>query len=134
MLRLRVRLIESRTTLREGQGNPIWVFKICNLQPGLQSSGCSKSWTQGWDCSLIVKIEYFSHSRLQICKIYIKHTRSNFSRLFGIDVVRRHWWFITGMGLSHPPGWDNISPDVQFGEYSRLKREKTFPQMCKFWV
>ena len=30
------------------------------------------------------------------------------------------------MGLSHPPGWDNISPDVKIGEYSCLKSEK-FP-------
>ena len=28
------------------------------------------------------------------------------------------------MGLSHPPGWDNISPDVKFGGYSCRKREK----------
>ena len=28
------------------------------------------------------------------------------------------------MGLFHPPGWDNISPDVKFGGYSCLKSEK----------
>ena len=28
------------------------------------------------------------------------------------------------MGLSHPPGWDNISPDVKIGGYSCLKSEK----------
>ena len=28
------------------------------------------------------------------------------------------------MGLSHPPGWDNISPDVKIGVYSCLKSEK----------
>ena len=27
------------------------------------------------------------------------------------------------MGLSHPPGWDNISPDVNIGGYSCLKSE-----------
>ena len=30
------------------------------------------------------------------------------------------------MGLSHPPGWDNISPDVKIGGYSCLKSEKRF--------
>ena len=29
------------------------------------------------------------------------------------------------MGLSHPPGWDNISPDVKIGGYSCLKSENT---------
>ena len=27
------------------------------------------------------------------------------------------------MSLSHPPGWDNISPDVKFGGYSSLKSD-----------
>ena len=28
------------------------------------------------------------------------------------------------MGLSRPPGWDNISPDVKIGGYSCPKSEK----------
>ena len=42
------RLIESITTLRKGQGNPILVSMICNPRRGLQSIGFSKSWTRGW--------------------------------------------------------------------------------------
>ena len=30
------------------------------------------------------------------------------------------------MGLSHPPGWVNISPDVKIGGYFCLKSEKYF--------
>ena len=44
-----VRLMESNTTLTEGQGNPIRVSKICNLQQDLPSGGCCKSWSRGWD-------------------------------------------------------------------------------------
>ena len=51
------------------------------------------------------------------------HTRRDFSRLFGIDVLLRHRWITSGMGLSHPPGWDNISPDVPIGGYSFLAHE-----------
>ena len=29
------------------------------------------------------------------------------------------------MGLSHPPGWDNISPDGKIGGYACLKSENT---------
>ena len=50
-------------------------------------------------------------------------TRRDFSRLFGVDVLWRHRWNTSGMGLSHPPGWDNISPDVKIGGYSCLKNE-----------
>ena len=32
------------------------------------------------------------------------------------------------MGLSHPPGWDNISPDVKIGGYSCLKSENFVSQ------
>ena len=55
------------------------------------------------------------------------HTRHDFSRLFGIDVLWRHKWITSGMGLSHPPGWDNISPDVKIGGYACLKSEKKWP-------
>ena len=51
------------------------------------------------------------------------HTRRDFSRLFGVDVLWRHRRSTSGMGLSHPPGWDNISPDVKIGGYSCLKSE-----------
>ena len=33
------------------------------------------------------------------------------------------------MGLSHPPGWDNISSDVKIGGYSCLKSEKSLFQI-----
>ena len=56
-----------------------------------------------------------------MCTICLKR---DFSRLFGIDVLWRHRWITSGMGLSHPPGWDNISPDVKIGGYSCLKSEK----------
>ena len=52
------------------------------------------------------------------------HTRQDFSRLFGVDVLWRLRWITSGMGLSPPPGWDNISPDVKIGEYYCLKSEK----------
>ena len=55
------------------------------------------------------------------------HPRRDFSRLFGVDVLWRHRWITSGMGLSHPPGWDNISPDVKIGGYSCLKSEKKYP-------
>ena len=42
-------LIETITTLWNGQGNPIRVSMICNPQRGLPSRGCCKSWTRGWD-------------------------------------------------------------------------------------
>ena len=44
-----ISLIESVTTLRKGQGNPIRVSMICNPRRGLPSRGCRKSWTRGWD-------------------------------------------------------------------------------------
>ena len=52
--------IESITTLRKGQGNPIQVSMICNSRRGLPIRGCcSKSWTRGWDIPLSL-IDYFS--------------------------------------------------------------------------
>ena len=42
-------LIESITTLRKGQGNPIQMSMILQSRQGLQSRGCRKSWTRGWD-------------------------------------------------------------------------------------
>ena len=54
------------------------------------------------------------------------HNRRDFSRLFGVDVLWRHRWITSGMGLSHPPGWDNISPDVKIGGHSCLKSEQTY--------
>ena len=64
----------------------------------------------------------------------ITHTRRDFSTLFGVDFLWRHRWITSGMGLSHPPGWDNISPDTKIGRNSCLKSEKTFPQICKYWI
>ena len=57
------------------------------------------------------------------------HTRRDFSRLFGVDVLWCHRWFTSGMGfshsrqeylpilmsgemLSHPGGWDKPIPEV----------------------
>ena len=60
------RLIESITTLRKGQVNPIRVSMICNPWRGLPSRGCRKSWTRGWN-SLVpscVVIDYFSPTAL----------------------------------------------------------------------
>ena len=42
-------LIESITTLRKGQWDPIRVFVICNPWRGLWWPGCNKSWTQERD-------------------------------------------------------------------------------------
>ena len=36
---------------------------------------------------LDVMIDYFSHSCLKMCKISKTHTRRDFSRLFGVDVL-----------------------------------------------
>ena len=44
-----VRLIESITTLRRGQRNPIRVTMIWNLWRGLPSHRCCKLWKQGWN-------------------------------------------------------------------------------------
>ena len=77
---------------------------------------------------------FFSFLPKNVQNMSKTHTRRDFSRLFGVDVLWRHRWITSGMGLSHPPGWDNISPDVKIGGYSCLKSEKTFPQTCKFWV
>ena len=61
------------------------------------------------------------------------HPRRDFSRLFGVNVLWRHRWITSGMGLSHPPGWDNISPDVKIGGYSSLKSENTWsPYICTY--
>ena len=43
------RIIQSITTLRKGQGNPIRVSMICNPQRGLLRHECCKSRTRGWD-------------------------------------------------------------------------------------
>ena len=53
------------------------------------------------------------------------HTRRDFSRLFGVDVLWRHRWITSGMGLSHPPGWDNISPDSKLADIP-VSREYLF--------
>ena len=71
--------------------------------------------------SLNVVFDYFSHSCLKMCKICLKR---NLDAMFGVDVLWRHRWITSGMGLSHPPGWNNISPDVKIGGYSCLKSEK----------
>ena len=97
-------LIESNTPLREGRGNPIqdlqsttrlaesWMLQILDTRMGFPSP------------SLNVVFDYFSHSCPKMCKICLKHTRRDFSRLFGVDVLWRHRWTTSGMGLSHPPG------------------------------
>ena len=122
----RVRIIESNTTWRKGRGNPIRVFKICNPRRGLPSHGCRKPWTQGWDseslplCGDWLFFSFLSKNGQNMSKT---HTSRDFSRLFGVDVLWRHSWITSGMGLSHPPGWDNISPDVKIGGFSCLKSE-----------
>ena len=134
---IRMRLIESKTTLREGGGNPILVSKICNPRRGLPSRGCCKSWTRGWDSWVPHSMWWLIIFLFLSKNVQYKsktQTRCDFSRLFGVDVLWHHRWITYGIGLSHPPGWDNISPDVKIGGYSCLKSEKTFPQMCKFRV
>ena len=51
------------------------------------------------------------------------HNRCAFSRLIGIDVLWQHRWFTSEMGFHHPPGLNNILPEVKFGWYSCLKSE-----------
>ena len=67
---------------------------------------------------------FFSFLPENMQNMFKTHTRRDFSRLFGVDVLWRHRWIISGMGLSHPPGWDNISPVVKIGGYSCPKSEK----------
>ena len=69
---------------------------------------------------------FFSFLPKNVQNMFKTHPRRDFSRLFGVDVLWRHRWITSGMGLSHPPGWDNISPDVKIGGYSCLKSEKTW--------
>ena len=111
----RWRLIESNTTLREGRGNPIRVSKICNPRRGLSIPESLPH------CGVWLFFSFLSKNVQNMSKT---PTRRDFSRLFGVDVLWRHRWITSGMGLSHPPGWDNISPDVKIGGYSCLKSEK----------
>ena len=122
----RERLIESNTTLREGRGNPILVSKVCNPGRGLPSRGCCKSWTRGWDSRVSPSMWWliiFSFLPKSVQNMSKTHTRRDFSRLFGVGVLWRHRLITSGMGLSHPPGWDNISTDVKIGGYSFLPLE-----------
>ena len=112
-----VTFIETITTLREGRGY---------LIPGLLSRRCIKSWTRGlpshWCCKSWNKDGI--PSSLPHCGDWLffpflsKNVQNRYkihiSRLFGIDVLWRHRWFTSGVGLSHPPGWDNILPDVKY--------------------
>ena len=76
--------------------------------------------------SLNVVIYCFSLSCLKMRKMCLKRTLdATFLDFFGVDVLWRHRWFTSGMDLSHPSGWDNISPDLKLGGYSCLKNEKT---------
>ena len=115
-----------------GTGKSTIVSKICSPRRGLPSRGRCKSLTQGWISLSLYKVvvDYFSPTAFNPLNktpfLPSKITRRNFSRLFGVDVLWRHRWITSGMGLSHPPGWDNISPDVKIGGYSCLKSENNF--------
>ena len=60
-----------------------------------------------------------------MCKICLKRTLDatflDCLALTYCDVISE---LLPGMGLSHPPGLDNISPDIKIGGYSCLKSEK----------
>ena len=117
---------EYNTTLREGRGNLILVSKICNPRWGLPSRRCCKCWTRGWDSESLPQCGvwlFFSFLTKNVQNMSKTHNWRDFSRLLGIDVLWRHRWITSGMSLSHPPGWDNISPDVKIGGYSCLKSE-----------
>ena len=128
------RIIESSNTLREGRGNLIRVSKICNPRRACRvldvanlgnEDGIPSSLPQCGDWL------FFSFLSKNVQNISKTHTRRVFSRLFGVDVLWRHRWITSGMGLSHPPGWDNISPDVKIGGYSCLESENPlFPPEC----
>ena len=70
---LLLRILESNTTLREGQGNPIRVSKICNPGLGKPCRGLQYLETRmGFPSpSVNVVIAYFSHSYLKICKVHV---------------------------------------------------------------
>ena len=67
---------------------------------------------------------FFSFLPKNVQNMSKTHPRRDFSRLFGVDVLWRHRRITSGMGLSHPPGWDNISPDIKIRGYSCLKSGK----------
>ena len=97
------RLKESKTILREGWGNPIRGSKMCKYR------------TRGWDSWVRPSMWwlFFSFMSMNVQNMSKTHTRRDFSRLFGVNVLGMHMWIHSGMGLYHAAGWDNISPDVK---------------------
>ena len=67
---------------------------------------------------------FFSFLPQNVQNMSKTHTRRDFSKLFDVTVLWRQRWITSWMGLFHPPGLDNISPDVKIGGYSCLKNEK----------
>ena len=82
-----------KPTLREGLGNPIKVSEIWNPWRG-------SIWR-------LIFFEFLSKNVQYRCQT---HTRCDCSRLCGVDVLWRHRWITSGMGLSHTPGWDTVCP------------------------
>ena len=123
-------LIESNTTLREGRGNPIRVSKIAIHDEACRVVDVANlGHEDGIPESLPQYGVWLFFSFLpKMSKIMSKtYSWRDFPRLFGVDVLWRHRWITSGMGLSHPPEWDNISPDVKIGGYSCFKSEKNTP-------
>ena len=96
------------------ESHPSTVCKICNPRRGLPGHGCRKSLDTriGFPRpSLNVVIDYFSHSCLKICQIDVQRTPDatflDCLPLTFCDVITE---ITSGMGLSHPLGWNNISP------------------------
>ena len=115
-----IRLMESKHHIEGGTNESHPSVQVCNRRRGLPNRGCCKSWTRGWDFLVPLSLLwlFFFHSCLNVKNRYRMHTIRFFSRLFSVEVLQRHRWFTSTMGLSRLPGCDNISPDCKSDGYS----------------
>ena len=112
---LRLKFLKSRSNFK------IKVTRSKFMVRGERS--CHKEWTSEiWKPYLHVHwLRIYSQGLKFLCMSTLMLNL----RLFGIDVLWCHTEITTGMGLSHPQGWDNILLDSKLDGYICLKKEKS---------
>ena len=103
----------SNTTFREGRGNPIQVSKICNPRQSMPSWDFANLGHEDRIPSSLPQCGdwlFFSFWSKNVQNRYKTHTRCNFSRLFGIDVLWLHRWFTctSGIGMSYSSHYSSL--------------------------
>ena len=93
-------LIESNTTSRDSHPSIQDLQSTTRLVANLgHEDGIPESLPQCGDWL------FFSFLPKNVQNMPKTHDRRDFSILFGVDVLWRHRWITSGIGLSHSPGW-----------------------------